>query len=1143
MGNTLLDNTEKFKLVDFIKKFISDDKCRHIMIATGYWDLPGTKRILDELKTFFKRGKDCKLDLLIGQEPMLRSYQQNPDVATQKFPDFYIKRDINKLSEDYKPVAQLLLDYANEEDENKSQIRIHVYGQGDTTQFLHAKCYIFLGTGYANGIIGSSNFTEKGLQDNAELNYLETQNSVITAPITEYSDSKSHKVWFEEMWSNSEPWTGKFIRGILKQSPIGKAVEEEEERHELAKQEKTHLTPYELYIKYLQFQFGDMIDADTTAILKSYLPKTYSAYDYQLDAVKQGFSIMKRYGGFILGDVVGLGKTVVGLLIIRHFLEQATSLHRPKKILIITPPSIKSGWINTIKDFDKDSTTQIEPCVTFVTTGSIGKVVDDMCEDSSVSEGVDDDNIELTMEYYGLILVDESHNFRNSDSQKYKALNDLIGFSNPTPYVCLLSATPQNNTPKDIYNQIRLFQREPNNSQLPNIRGGKLDTFFNNQVKRFMKARNLPQDTSEAREEARKIIGEVSKEIRDKVLNELVVRRTRSDIKGHYQADCEILKFPTVKGPNKLEYSMDDELQQLFTDTVTAICPVGHGEQFDPNRHIGFYRYSAICNFTNADNKKLYEKRNLTVENITSRLQKIMQILLVKRLESSIAAFKTTLSNLLRYTEVMIDMINHDCVYICPDININKLHAESNGDFEAFKSAVNAKIVKKKGNNRSFVSGDFDSEYLAQLKGDKLLIKALLERWNQNTLDPKFERFKEALIPELFNPAINNPRGLDKPRLVIFTEAIDTQKALARYIKSKGKRVITVSGDNRDKMQEIIAANFDANLAKDKQCNDYDVIVTTEVLAEGVNLHRANVILNYDAPWNATRLMQRIGRVNRIGSKEEFVHVFNFFPSTEGNREIRLIEKAYAKLQSFHEMFGEDNKVFSEREELCEHDLQEITDGEESPFGIYLKELKAYQASNTERYAEIKAITPLNLGGRIIGASDDSALFIFTDNTQGYVSVCVPKSEPENSTHILSALETMEYLHCDDTICFSDYNIPAEDDRLKIAQNVYNRHVSHYLMHNDSRGKPSKALDVLKKLRSRPDVTTDTKKLLKAVELAVSNNDEFTIRMVMQYDVEQLTLFGLDSDINAMLNASFANIKSRATAKRGESHVALFELK
>lgn len=105
------------------------------------------------------------------------------------------------------------------------------------------------------------------------------------------------------------------------------------------------------------------------------------------------------------------------------------------------------------------------------------------------------------------------------------------------------------------------------------------------------------------------------------------------------------------------------------------------------------------------------------------------------------------------------------------------------------------------------------------------------------------------------------------------------------------------------------------------------MIVTTEVLAEGVNLHRANVILNYDTPWNATRLMQRIGRVNRIGSKEEFVHVFNFFPSYEGNEQIKLAEIAYAKLQAFHTMFGEDNKVFTEAEELSEAGFQHIVDG------------------------------------------------------------------------------------------------------------------------------------------------------------------------------------------------------------------------
>ena len=141
-------------------------------------------------------------------------------------------------------------------------------------------------------------------------------------------------------------------------------------------------------------------------------------------------------------------------------------------------------------------------------------------------------------------------------------------------------------------------------------------------------------------------------------------------------------------------------------------------------------------------------------------------------------------------------------------------------------------------------------------------------------------------------------------------------------------------------MEEAADINFDAN-SKVKN-DDYDVLVTTEVLAEGVNLHRANVILNYDTPWNATRLMQRIGRVNRIGSKEEFVHVFNFYPTTESNDQIRLVEIAYAKLQAFHTMFGEDNKVFSELEELSEADFNKLrpegfSEGASRTLYIYLR--------------------------------------------------------------------------------------------------------------------------------------------------------------------------------------------------------------
>ncbi len=175
-----------------------------------------------------------------------------------------------------------------------------------------------------------------------------------------------------------------------------------------------------------------------------------------------------------------------------------------------------------------------------------------------------------------------------------------------------------------------------------------------------------------------------------------------------------------------------------------------------------------------------------------------------------------------------------------------------------------------------------------------------------------------------------------------------------------------------------------------------------------------SVILNYDAPWNATRLMQRIGRVNRIGSTEEFVHVFNFFPSDEGNSQIRLIEKAYAKLQSFHEMFGEDNKVFSEREELVEHDLQHFVDGDESPFGPFINELKAFRDNQPERYSYIASVDADSLGGTMITvAESDHGIFVFTDNSKELISVEVKLTDATPETRIVSSLSTMQELKCE----------------------------------------------------------------------------------------------------------------------------------
>lgn len=1129
MANALLDNSEQFKLVKYIKELVSRPDCNHIMIATGYWDLPGTALVYEELKGFFAQGG--KLDLLIGQEPQLQYYQESQEV--RQFPDFYIQRDVESLTDEYKPIGKLIIDNALTEENPDGKFEIRVYGQGEHKEFLHAKCYIFLGNNHmlATGIVGSSNFTLKGLQGNAELNYLEENGNSVAAPFTEYSTSKSHKAWFEELWQNSELWSGKFIKNILKPSPIGVEIEKDNEA------EKS-LSPYEVYIKYLQLQFGDMVDANTSEILKSYLPPSFNTLEYQLDAVKQCFSVMKRFGGFILGDVVGLGKTIVGVLLIRHFLENAESLGRARKVLIVTPPAIKKAWEKTIKDFDNNNPrNNIELSVDFVTTGSIEKITDELEDADDIDDSDEIENFEVCN--YGMVLIDESHNFRNSETQKYKAIDDLIGLINPTPYVALLSATPQNNSPKDLYNQIRLFQRTPNNSNLPNVEGGKLDSLFNAMERRFKEARAISQDTDEGKIQARTIVKEVSEKIRSSVLNDIVVRRTRTDIKNLYGEDAELLRFPTVKGPHKLEYKMDEELSKLFSDTVDAICPPAIGESFDPNKHIGFYRYAAITQFVDEDNKKLYEKRNLTVDSITQRLQRIMRILLVKRLESSLAAFKKTLENLNRYNEVMIDMLQHDCVFICPDIDVNKLHNESKGNFAAFKTAVEAIIARKGGNNRCFKTSDFKEPYLEDLQNDRLLIGDLLERWRENTEDPKFDRFKEAINPELFNPEINNPSGLNKPRLVIFTEAIDTLKSLERALKAKGHKVLSITAQNRTEMQEAIEANFDANCKSDNRRDDYDVIVTTEVLAEGVNLHRSNVILNYDAPWNATRLMQRIGRVNRIGSTEDFVHVFNFFPSDEGNSQIRLIEKAYAKLQSFHEMFGEDNKVFSEREELVEHDLQHFVDGDESPFGPFIKELKAFRDNSSERYDYIASVDANGLGG-VLEIRDENAhgIFVFTDNSQELISVDVEKTQEDTSSNIISSLSTMQRLKCEPDTEYS--HCPSDNALVEIAKRAYQKHVAHYITAADSSRKSANALVVLSSLRSRSDVTQESKKLLKQIEKLVRAKDNYVIKQVMRFENYQGSLFGADDDINALLDAALSNLANRAQAKRGDAKLVIY---
>lgn len=282
-------------MVDTLKECLNNAVYTDVMIATGFWDLPGTKLIAGELNNFLSR-EGTSLRLLIGSDPTVRR-----QYLDKKFPDDAIKDDIFKLqfNEDYQPLIDLLFKYCKTDpDESKLRIRIYKRDSEGNAQFLHSKCYVFTDNAdEAVGIIGSSNFTQKGLEGNAELNYVETDARIVNFIPSPTSNLLGHTHWFNEMWQQSEDWNGEFINEILSKAPV--AVDNP---NNPGNQESDAISPYEVYIKYLQSQFGDIVDEQTTDILKSYLPSHYKPLEYQLDAVKQGFSIMKRYGGFLLGD-------------------------------------------------------------------------------------------------------------------------------------------------------------------------------------------------------------------------------------------------------------------------------------------------------------------------------------------------------------------------------------------------------------------------------------------------------------------------------------------------------------------------------------------------------------------------------------------------------------------------------------------------------------------------------------------------------------------------------------------------------------------------------------------------------------------------------------------------------------------------
>lgn len=854
-----------------------------------------------------------------------------------------IRRDIE--SSNYKKeVEDGMFQMIQDLIDGKLELRAH------PSKKIHAKLYILYPdefNQYSQGvaITGSSNLSGNGLGISEDKQY------EFNVKLDRYDDVKFAKDEFEQLWKEAE----------------GCAITAEDVK---ASVDRTYLKgdvkPYDLYIKMLMEYFSDRVLA-TDDNNPFDMPEGYTKYDYQMDAVVEGYQKLIRYDGFFLADVVGLGKTVIATMIAKKFLIE--NGRDKTKILVVYPPAVEQNWKATFKDFG------IDKYAKFVTNGSLSKVLD---EENYNYWNADE---------YDLILVDEAHKFRSHTTSAFEQLQEIckmprIEQGNIPGYkkkVMLISATPMNNTPADIYNEIQLFQ-DPRRCTIDGV--ANLTAFFSPLIKEFQQLRKDPNfDVTQFKK--------LAEHVRDRVIKPLTVRRIRTDIESVARYNKDVNGFPKVERPNASSYELNEHLADLFESAMQTL-----------DKELTYARYQAIAYLKPEVSNGLYDNAEL----ISRSLAGIRKNGLVKRLESSFYAFQVSLSNFRQANQNMLDMFNRDKVFIAPDLDINNL-LESGYTDEEIEEKLNAK-AEDNPKNSVFKAEDFKPEFIEMLQGDQETLEKMCKAWEKITDadDSKFAKFKELLKHELFKED-RNP----EQKLVVFSESVDTVKYLERRINRKD--VLVISADNRSKLFKTIRENFDANYKT--KLNDYNIILTTDVLAEGVNLHRANVIVNYDTPWNSTRLMQRIGRVNRIGSASKHIYNYVFYPSREGNREINLNQIALSKIQTFHSTFGEDNQIYSQQE-ILDRDLTKLFDegmkkqkeeaNQELPF---YEELRTLYKTNRREYNRIEKLSLRSRTGREkrtvegVTLSGDTLVFLKTNFRKVFFLV----SETAKELSVLDALK------------------------------------------------------------------------------------------------------------------------------------------
>jgi superfamily II DNA or RNA helicase len=900
----VIDNLNT-RLADVLNDLLAQQVGQQVDVATAYFSIRGFEQVRAGLSGV------GRFRLLLGDEP-----QGALDIGLQPNARAFLRHELNAepLTEATQRLVEDLVRFLRRED---VQVRLYL-GHNPSEQgrrrFLHAKAYLFYGGGQPGklfqtliprvGIVGSSNFTGPGLLTNRELNLV--HKTLLEADEADDAIARSHVQ--HQAGGSVELAVPPGPRQIIKSEVGARAIldlaqwydaqwlQAEDYKEQLiglledSKFGGREYTPYEIYMKALYEYFRDDLDTDIGA---PGLRSAVELAEFQEDAVKKARRILARYDGVIIADSVGLGKTWIG----KKLLED-TAYHQRQKAVVVCPASLKRLWEEELRS------ASISAYV--VTQERLGQ------DDFDGRDYTDAD----------VILVDEAHNFRNRRAKRYQRLEEILaangrrGRDGGRKKVILLTATPINNNIFDLYSQINLFT---GNDRTYFASAGIGDLY-----KYFLAARRESVEQGSIR-----IFN---------LLEEVVIRRTRQFIQRAYPEAT--IRGKKVTWPKRqlrtVEYDLAAAYEGFYRRIVQKIEAL----------HLAHYSLESY---------KLGDKPDDFELGRQVALVGIFKSRYLKRLESSIDAFRMSIRRGLEFVKTFDEYLQDGVILDSASFqNAMRLLEDDDADSEDTTPSSRATEMDDDEAVRAMLEAlpRLDPEKYDRRRLHRDLqqdIEALSEIWHDirhisHAHDAKLERLKQLLETDL--------RG---QKVLIFTYYKDTARYLYRglngeenadWLEAMGQPNVrridsSVKSSDRARLVEHFAPVASGQPHVRGTAQEVDILVATDVLSEGQNLQDCGVLINYDLHWNPTRMVQRAGRIDRLGSTFDTLSIYNLFPEQALEELLGLVRSLTSKIDVINQtgfldasvlgevvtprdfntlrrIAGEDNSVVEEQEAFLE---------------------------------------------------------------------------------------------------------------------------------------------------------------------------------------------------------------------------------